>query len=92
MMSIWKDLPGTETNHDLYHFYDPLLIEMPTIPIRNDVLVWKLMKNYSIGRRHDACIYNLEPAEYTVVICVYPEQVSPMLIRIELETIFLGKN
>ena len=95
MMSIWKDLPETETNHDISHFnyaYYNSALKLPTIPIRNDLLVWKQMKKYSTGRRHDECIYDLEPAEYTVMICVYPERVSPKLIRIKLEIIFLGKN
>ena len=95
MMDIWKDLPETETNHDISHLYDAYdnkAWKLPTIPIRNRVFTSQMMAPYSTGRRHDACIYELEPAEYTVVICVYPEQVSPKLIRIKLEIIIFRKK
>ena len=89
MMDIWKDLPETETNHDILHFMDASTgayykqaWKLPTIPIHNGVFVRQMMAPYSTGRRHDACIYELEPAEYTVMICAYPEQVSLQLIRL----------
>ena len=37
-------------------------------------------------------VYELEPAEYTVVICAYPEKVSPKLIRIKFEMIIFRKK
>ena len=89
MMSIWKDLPETENNHDILHFmgastgaYNKQAWELPTVPIRNRVFESDPMNRYSTGRRHDACIYQLEPAEYTVMICAFPEQVSLQLIRL----------
>ena len=95
MMSIWNDLPETETNHDISHLYDAYdnsAWKLPTIPIRNGVFVSEMMAPYSTGRRHDACIYNLEPAEYTVMICAYPEKVSLKLIRLIFQIITFRKK
>ena len=69
MMDIWKDLPETETNHDISHFmgrggaYSKQAWQLSTtpdsqwrIPIHNGVFVPQMMAPYSTGRRHDACI------------------------------------
>ena len=101
MMDIWKDLPETETNHDISHFmgrggaYSKHAWKLPTIPIRNGPYIpffSDQMNDYSTGRRHDALIYDLEPAEYTVMICAYPEKVSLKLIRLIFQIITFRKK
>ena len=91
MMDVWKDLPETETNHDIRHLknaYSKKAWQLPTIPDhigspnKDIAFISERMMRYSTKSRHDARIYELEPAEYTVMICAYPEKVPLKLIRL----------
>ena len=79
-MSVWKNLPETKTNHDIQEIYaaGQNAIVLPTIP-KSDIFVSQRMSDNQT--RHDAWIFELEPADYTVMICAYPQQVLPKLIR-----------
>ena len=77
MMTVWKDLPETETNHDINEIgkaYNQSAFIMPTIPKSSNIFTWQQMSENQT--RHDAQIYELEPADYTVIICAYPQEVS----------------
>ena len=91
MMTVWKDLPETKTNHDIQEIYKAgqNAIVLPTIP-KTSMFGCNLMSQNQT--RHDAWIYELEPADYTVMICAYPQQVFLKLIRSIFEIITFSKK
>ena len=92
MMTVWKDLPETETNHDIYEIlkaYNQSAFTMPTIPKSDIFSSLQMSENQT---RHDAWIYELEPADYTVMICAYPQQVSLKRIGSIFEIITFRKT
>ena len=93
MMTVWKDLPETETNHDINEIgkaYNQSAFIMPTIPKSSNILTWQQMSENQT--RHDAQIYELEPADYTVIICAYPQEVSLKRIGSIFEIITFRKK
>ena len=93
MMTVWKDLPETETNHDINEIgkaYNQSAFIMPTIPKSSNILTWQQMSENQT--RHDAWIYELEPADYTVIICAYPQEVSLKRIGSIFEIITFRKK
>ena len=77
-MFVVKNLPETETNHgvnEINKAFNEKAYVMPVIPINENPLTYESMSQTGIGRRHDARIYDLEPADYTVIICAFPQQV-----------------
>ena len=92
MMTVWKDLPETETNHDIYEIlkaYNQSAFTMPTIPKSDIFSSLQMSENQT---RHDAQIYELEPADYTVIICAYPQEVSLKRIGSIFEIITFRKK
>ena len=92
MMTVWKDLPETETNHEIHEIYkacNQSAFVMPTIP-KSDLFSSQQMSGNQT--RHDAWIYELEPADYTVMICAYPQQVSLTRIGSIFEIIIFRKK
>ena len=93
MMTVWKDLPETETNHDINEIgkaYNQSAFIMPTIPESSNIFTWQQMSENQT--RHDAQIYELEPADYTVIICAYPQEVSLKRIGSIFEIITFRKK